>query len=101
MIFHFFIYIVKLFAKTKNQLNNIVKTLLKLVEKLSVCGLESCNSLLESGYADIGWNPLEGERYLDFLKNTVFVNGKLSQGLEHQYLSKTYVNLITCKLLNK
>ena len=46
------------------------------MEKLSVCGLESCPTLLEKGYTDLGWNPLEGERYLDFLKNAVFVNGE-------------------------
>ena len=49
---------------------------LQLVENLASCGLQSCLVLLKKGYPDIGWNPLEGERYLDFLKNAVFVNGK-------------------------
>ncbi|XP_076818158.1 ryanodine receptor 2-like isoform X3 [Clavelina lepadiformis] len=48
----------------------------KLVENLAVCGVQSSNILLRRGYPDIGWNPLEGERYLDFLKHAVFVNGE-------------------------
>lgn len=32
--------------------------------------------LLAKGYPDIGWNPIEGERYLSFLRFAVFVNGK-------------------------
>ena len=31
---------------------------------------------LARNYPDIGWNPLEGERYLDFLKQVVFVSGE-------------------------
>ncbi|TSL04189.1 Ryanodine receptor 2 [Bagarius yarrelli] len=31
---------------------------------------------LEKGYPDIGWNPVEGERYLDFLRFAVFCNGE-------------------------
>lgn len=31
--------------------------------------------LLAKGYPDIGWNPIEGERYLSFLRFAVFVNG--------------------------
>lgn len=33
--------------------------------------------LVGKGYRDIGWNPVEGERYLDFLCFAVFCNGKL------------------------
>lgn len=33
--------------------------------------------LVAKGYCDIGWNPVEGERYLDFLRFAVFCNGKL------------------------
>lgn len=32
--------------------------------------------LLAKGYPDIGWNPGGGERYLDFLRFAVFVNGE-------------------------
>jgi len=32
--------------------------------------------LLSKGYPDIGWNPCGGERYLDFLRFAVFVNGQ-------------------------
>lgn len=28
------------------------------------------------GYPDIGWDPTEGERYLDFLRYCVWVNGE-------------------------
>jgi hypothetical protein len=31
--------------------------------------------LLAKGYPDIGWNPIEGERYLSFLRFAVFSNG--------------------------
>lgn len=31
--------------------------------------------LLAKGYPDIGWNPCGGEKYLDFLRFAVFVNG--------------------------
>lgn len=34
--------------------------------------------LLAKGYPDIGWNPIEGERYLSFLRFAVFVNGASS-----------------------
>lgn len=32
--------------------------------------------LLAKGYPDIGWNPCGGEKYLDFLRFAVFVNGE-------------------------
>lgn len=40
------------------------------------CGLQMCPMLLSKGYPDIGWNPCGGERYLDFLRFAVFVNGQ-------------------------
>uniref|UniRef100_A0A4W5N343 Ryanodine receptor 3 n=1 Tax=Hucho hucho TaxID=62062 RepID=A0A4W5N343_9TELE len=43
---------------------------------VSGCGLQSCPMLLDKGYPDIGWNPIEGERYLSFLRFAVFVNGE-------------------------
>ncbi|XP_044292130.1 ryanodine receptor 3 [Varanus komodoensis] len=48
----------------------------KVVTYLAGCGLQSCPMLLAAGYPDIGWNPIEGERYLSFLRFAVFVNGE-------------------------
>ncbi|KAJ8013934.1 hypothetical protein DPEC_G00035000 [Dallia pectoralis] len=48
----------------------------KVVHYLAGCGLQSCPMLLSKGYPDIGWNPVEGERYLDFLRFAVFCNGE-------------------------
>uniref|UniRef100_A0A6I8QM54 Ryanodine receptor 1 n=1 Tax=Xenopus tropicalis TaxID=8364 RepID=A0A6I8QM54_XENTR len=48
----------------------------KVVSYLAGCGLQSCPMLLSKGYPDIGWNPVGGERYLDFLRFAVFVNGE-------------------------
>ncbi|XP_052001465.1 LOW QUALITY PROTEIN: ryanodine receptor 3 [Xyrauchen texanus] len=48
----------------------------KVVTYLAGCGLQSCPMLISKGYPDIGWNPIEGERYLSFLRFAVFVNGE-------------------------
>ncbi|XP_007909260.1 ryanodine receptor 1 isoform X6 [Callorhinchus milii] len=48
----------------------------KVVTYLAGRGLQSCPMLLAKGYPDIGWNPVGGERYLDFLRFAVFVNGE-------------------------
>ncbi|XP_029114127.1 ryanodine receptor 3 isoform X3 [Scleropages formosus] len=48
----------------------------KVVTYLAGCGLQSCPILLAKGYPDIGWNPIEGERYLSFLRFAVFCNGE-------------------------
>ncbi|KAI4887181.1 hypothetical protein NFI96_021277, partial [Prochilodus magdalenae] len=48
----------------------------KVVQYLAGCGLRSCSLLVCKGYPDIGWNPVEGERYLDFLRFAVFCNGE-------------------------
>ncbi|MEQ2273366.1 Ryanodine receptor 2, partial [Xenotaenia resolanae] len=48
----------------------------KVVQYLAGCGLQSCVMLMHKGYPDIGWNPVEGERYLDFLRFAVFCNGE-------------------------
>ncbi|KAM7408499.1 hypothetical protein PAMA_002295 [Pampus argenteus] len=48
----------------------------KVVQYLAGCGLQSCPLLVAKGYPDIGWNPVEGERYLDFLRFAVFCNGE-------------------------
>lgn len=44
--------------------------------------------LVAKGYADIGWNPVEGERYLDFLRFAVFCNGTFAR-LKHEKLLLT------------
>ncbi|NWX24913.1 RYR3 protein, partial [Aegotheles bennettii] len=49
---------------------------LAVVTYLAGCGLQSCPVLLAKGYPDIGWNPIEGERYLSFLRFAVFVNSE-------------------------
>jgi len=51
-------------------------SVLQVVTYLAGCGLQSCPVLLAKGYPDIGWNPIEGERYLSFLRFAVFVNSK-------------------------
>uniref|UniRef100_A0A452HQS8 Uncharacterized protein n=1 Tax=Gopherus agassizii TaxID=38772 RepID=A0A452HQS8_9SAUR len=48
----------------------------KVVTYLAGCGLQSCPMLVAKGYPDIGWNPIEGERYLSFLRFAVFVNSE-------------------------
>nr|XP_030130389.3 ryanodine receptor 3 isoform X15 [Taeniopygia guttata] len=48
----------------------------KVVTYLAGCGLQSCPVLLAKGYPDIGWNPIEGERYLSFLRFAVFANSE-------------------------
>lgn len=48
----------------------------KIAIYLSRCGLQSNSELVEKGYPDIGWDPVEGERYLDFLRFCVWVNGE-------------------------
>ncbi|XP_055337214.1 ryanodine receptor-like isoform X3 [Paramacrobiotus metropolitanus] len=48
----------------------------KIAVYLSRCGLQSSSGLVAKGYADIGWDPVEGERYLDFLRFCVWVNGE-------------------------
>lgn len=47
----------------------------KIAIYLSRCGLQSNSELVEKGYPDLGWDPVEGERYLDFLRFCVWVNG--------------------------
>lgn len=49
----------------------------QVVKYLAGCGLQSCPMLLSKGYPDIGWNPCGGEKYLDFLRFAVFVNGQI------------------------
>lgn len=51
--------------------------------------------LLAKGYPDIGWNPCGGERYLDFLRFAVFVNGEAGWGLWGHWLSFPLVTFIS------
>ncbi len=47
----------------------------KIAVYLSRCGLTSNTELVSKGYPDLGWDPVEGERFLDFLRFCVWVNG--------------------------
>lgn len=58
-----------------SQKNLFVSLFVQVVKYLAGCGLQSCPMLLSKGYPDIGWNPCGGEKYLDFLRFAVFVNG--------------------------
>ena len=48
----------------------------KVAVYLSRCGQQSNQDLQAKGYPDIGWDPVEGERFLDFFRFCVWVNGK-------------------------
>lgn len=48
----------------------------KIAVYLSKCGFQSNQELLDKGYPDLGWDPVEGERYLDFFRTCVWVNGE-------------------------
>lgn len=50
----------------------------RIVAYLSRAGVQSNPELLAAGYPDIQWDPVEGERFLDFLRFCVWVNGKLN-----------------------
>ncbi|KFD64964.1 hypothetical protein M514_11549 [Trichuris suis] len=48
----------------------------KVAFYLSRCGLQANAAMVAKGYPDIGWDPVEGERYVDFLRFCVWVNGE-------------------------
>lgn len=48
----------------------------KVAVYLSRCGLQPNSELISKGYPDIGWDPTEGERYIDFLRFCVWINGE-------------------------
>lgn len=48
--------------------------------------------LLAKGYPDIGWNPIEGERYLSFLRFAVFVNGMSA------FIGFSLISSLTCSV---
>ncbi|WKY11480.1 hypothetical protein Q1695_003218 [Nippostrongylus brasiliensis] len=48
----------------------------KVAVYLSRCGLQPNSEMIAKGYPDIGWDPVEGERYIDFLRFCVWINGE-------------------------
>ncbi|VDP02284.1 unnamed protein product [Soboliphyme baturini] len=48
----------------------------KVTTYLSRCGLQPNAEMIAKGYPDIGWDPVEGERYVDFLRFCVWVHGE-------------------------
>uniref|UniRef100_X1Z8I7 Ryanodine receptor n=1 Tax=Capitella teleta TaxID=283909 RepID=X1Z8I7_CAPTE len=48
----------------------------KVAVYLSRCGQQSNPELIANGYPDMGWDPVEGERFIDFLRFCVWVNGE-------------------------
>lgn len=66
--------VLKLFRKNLGHL--LLYCSWQVVTYLAGCGLQSCPMLLAKGYPDVGWNPIEGERYLSFLRFAVFVNSE-------------------------
>lgn len=48
----------------------------KIAIYLSRCGLTANTELVSKGYPDLGWDPVEGERFLDFLRYCVWVGGE-------------------------
>ncbi|XP_071962240.1 ryanodine receptor 2-like isoform X3 [Antedon mediterranea] len=48
----------------------------KVIKYLSKCGVKNNARMMSLGKPNIGWDPLDGERYLDFMKHAVWVNGE-------------------------
>ena len=48
----------------------------KIAVYLSRCGLSTNSELVAKGYPDLGWDPVEGERFVDFLRFCVWVGGE-------------------------
>ena len=48
----------------------------KIAVYLSRCGLSPNSVLTAKGYPDLGWDPVEGERFVDFLRFCVWVGGE-------------------------
>lgn len=48
----------------------------KVITFLSRCGVQDNARLRAMGKPLPGWDPLDGERYLDFMRHAVWVNGE-------------------------
>ena len=48
----------------------------KITAYLARCGINPNTDLIGKGYPDLGWDPVEGERFLDFLRFCVWVGGE-------------------------
>ncbi|KAJ8044966.1 Ryanodine receptor 2 [Holothuria leucospilota] len=48
----------------------------KVISFMSQCGVQDNERMLTLGKPLIGWDPVDGERYLDFMRHTVWVNGE-------------------------
>lgn len=48
----------------------------RIAAYLSRAGVQANAEMIAKGYPDIGWDPVEGERFLDFLRFCVWVNGE-------------------------
>lgn len=72
----------------------------QVVKYLAGCGLQSCPMLLSKGYPDIGWNPCGGEKYLDFLRFAVFVNGQIFYLLHNAIFNYNAHNVFSPLLLD-
>lgn len=48
----------------------------KVISFMSQCGVQDNDRMLSLGKPLIGWDPVDGERYLDFMRHTVWVNGE-------------------------
>ena len=55
------------------------------------------SELVAKGYPDLGWDPVEGERYLDFLRFCVWVGGE-TRGPHSAPLSSVSSAPVLCPL---
>jgi ryanodine receptor 2 len=62
----------------------------KIASYLSRCGTTRNEELFLQGYHDIGWDPVDGERFLDFLKFCVWVNGEIIKKKQRKFSNLVY-----------
>lgn len=86
------------FEKTKQKsiVNPLNLSCVQVVTYLASCGLQMCPMLLSKGYPDIGWNPCGGERYLDFLRFAVFVNGQNLHMMTNMFPKASVQHILGC-----
>ena len=65
----------------------------KVAMYLSRGGQQSNQDLLTKGYPDIGWDPVNGERFLDFFRFCVWVNGGFSTGANLCTQKRRYISM--------